>query len=155
MSCGECYYCRHDFPYYFCQNMTDYGNNLSAADPPHRNRSLDRLLSIIGDSGARTVLCTAAVRDYLKQLAALCGQEVEPARLLPRLKPHAIFRGAYPIPGADLYLSLDEGEPTAATARTAEVQILCDGPNLGSAGGPTLQPLGAIGRVEYVGVLAS
>ena len=35
VSCGHCYYCRHDFPYYFCQNMTDYGNNLSAADPPH------------------------------------------------------------------------------------------------------------------------
>jgi L-iditol 2-dehydrogenase len=35
VSCGECYYCRHDFPYYFCQNMTDYGNNLCAADPPH------------------------------------------------------------------------------------------------------------------------
>jgi threonine dehydrogenase-like Zn-dependent dehydrogenase len=35
VTCGQCYYCRHDFPYYFCQNMTDYGNNLSAADPPH------------------------------------------------------------------------------------------------------------------------
>src|ERR1700687_503432 len=35
VSCGECYYCRHDFPYYFSQNMTDYGNNLSAADPPY------------------------------------------------------------------------------------------------------------------------
>ncbi len=35
VSCGDCYYCRHDFPYYFCQNMTDYGNNLCAADPPH------------------------------------------------------------------------------------------------------------------------
>src|SRR6202035_4211141 len=35
VACGECYYCRHDFPYYFCQNMTDYGNNLSAADPPY------------------------------------------------------------------------------------------------------------------------
>jgi len=35
VSCGHCYYCRHDFPYYFCQNMTDYGNNLSAADPPY------------------------------------------------------------------------------------------------------------------------
>src|ERR1700721_1428936 len=33
--CGDCYYCRHDFPYYFCQNMTDYGNNLCAADAPH------------------------------------------------------------------------------------------------------------------------
>ena len=35
VTCGQCYYCRHDFPYYFCQNMTDYGNNLSAANPPH------------------------------------------------------------------------------------------------------------------------
>jgi L-iditol 2-dehydrogenase len=35
VACGHCYYCRHAFPYYFCQNMADYGNNLSAADPPH------------------------------------------------------------------------------------------------------------------------
>jgi threonine dehydrogenase-like Zn-dependent dehydrogenase len=33
--CGNCYYCRHDFPYYFCENTTDYGNNLSAQNPPH------------------------------------------------------------------------------------------------------------------------
>src|SRR5580658_7405248 len=35
VSCGHCYYCRHDFPYYFCQNMADYGNNLCAGDAPH------------------------------------------------------------------------------------------------------------------------
>jgi len=33
--CGQCYYCRRDFPYYYCQNMVDYGNNMSAATPPH------------------------------------------------------------------------------------------------------------------------
>ncbi len=33
--CGHCYYCQHDFPYYYCENMVDYGNNMSAADPPH------------------------------------------------------------------------------------------------------------------------
>lgn len=33
--CGQCYYCRHDFPYYYCENMVDYGNNMSAATPPH------------------------------------------------------------------------------------------------------------------------
>ena len=32
---AECYYCRHDFPYYCCENTTDYGNNLSAKNPPH------------------------------------------------------------------------------------------------------------------------
>ena len=35
VSCGQCYYCRHDFPYYCCENTTDYGNNLSAKRPPH------------------------------------------------------------------------------------------------------------------------
>jgi threonine dehydrogenase-like Zn-dependent dehydrogenase len=35
VSCGECYYCRHDFPYYCCEKMTDYGNNLSAKNPPY------------------------------------------------------------------------------------------------------------------------
>jgi threonine dehydrogenase-like Zn-dependent dehydrogenase len=33
--CGECYYCRHGFEYYFCANLEDYGNSLSAATPPH------------------------------------------------------------------------------------------------------------------------
>jgi len=33
--CGQCYYCRHDFPYFACENMVDYGNNMSAATPPH------------------------------------------------------------------------------------------------------------------------
>ena len=35
VACGECYYCRHDFPYYCCEKMTDYGNNLSAKTAPH------------------------------------------------------------------------------------------------------------------------
>jgi L-iditol 2-dehydrogenase len=35
VTCGTCYFCRYDFPYYFCENTTDYGNNLSARNPPH------------------------------------------------------------------------------------------------------------------------
>jgi threonine dehydrogenase-like Zn-dependent dehydrogenase len=35
VSCGSCYYCRHDFPYYCCENTRDYGDNLSAKNPPH------------------------------------------------------------------------------------------------------------------------
>ena len=35
VSCGNCYYCRHNFPYYCCENTTDYGNNLSAKNAPH------------------------------------------------------------------------------------------------------------------------
>jgi L-iditol 2-dehydrogenase len=33
--CGTCYYCRHGFPYYMCERMVDYGNNMTAATPPH------------------------------------------------------------------------------------------------------------------------
>ena len=35
VSCGTCYYCRHDFPYYCCESTVDYGNNISARNPPH------------------------------------------------------------------------------------------------------------------------
>lgn len=35
VSCGRCYYCRHDFPYYCCQNTLDYGNLLSAKSSPY------------------------------------------------------------------------------------------------------------------------
>jgi acyl transferase domain-containing protein/acyl-CoA synthetase (AMP-forming)/AMP-acid ligase II/acyl carrier protein len=40
------------------------------AYPPHRNRSLDRLRSIVGDAGAHAVLCTVAVRDSIERLSA-------------------------------------------------------------------------------------
>ncbi|MFY9643696.1 MAG: zinc-binding dehydrogenase [Terriglobales bacterium] len=35
VSCGTCYSCTHDFPYYCCENTVDYGNNISAKNPPH------------------------------------------------------------------------------------------------------------------------
>jgi threonine dehydrogenase-like Zn-dependent dehydrogenase len=35
VSCGRCYYCRHDFPYYCCENTLDYGNLLNAKNPPY------------------------------------------------------------------------------------------------------------------------
>ncbi len=35
VACGECYYCRHDFPYCCCENALDYGNLLSAKNAPH------------------------------------------------------------------------------------------------------------------------
>jgi len=32
--CGHCYYCANDFPYYFCENLEDYGNSLNLSRPP-------------------------------------------------------------------------------------------------------------------------
>jgi threonine dehydrogenase-like Zn-dependent dehydrogenase len=34
-SCGECEYCRDDFPYYFCRRLENYGNSLTASRAPH------------------------------------------------------------------------------------------------------------------------
>jgi len=35
VNCGHCYYCRNGFDYYYCANLEDYGNSLSAAKAPH------------------------------------------------------------------------------------------------------------------------
>jgi threonine dehydrogenase-like Zn-dependent dehydrogenase len=32
--CGRCYYCANDFPYYFCQDLEDYGNSLNLSRAP-------------------------------------------------------------------------------------------------------------------------
>ena len=32
--CGHCYYCANDFPYYFCENLEDYGNSLNLSRAP-------------------------------------------------------------------------------------------------------------------------
>jgi threonine dehydrogenase-like Zn-dependent dehydrogenase len=33
--CGHCYYCCNNYPYYFCQNLEDYGNSLNCKRSPH------------------------------------------------------------------------------------------------------------------------
>jgi hypothetical protein len=95
-----------------------------------------------------------AVTDYLKQVAGLVGQAVKPRQLTPPGRVDAVFRWAHPVPGTDLYLSLGEAEEAPSEESVAEVQIHCEGPNLGSAGGPTLQQLGPIARIGYQGLLA-
>jgi threonine dehydrogenase-like Zn-dependent dehydrogenase len=33
--CGHCIFCLNGFPYYFCENLQDYGNSLHSGIPPH------------------------------------------------------------------------------------------------------------------------
>jgi L-iditol 2-dehydrogenase len=33
--CGHCVFCLNGYPYYFCENLQDYGNSLHAGIPPH------------------------------------------------------------------------------------------------------------------------
>jgi hypothetical protein len=93
-------------------------------------------------------------QEYLLQLKSLVGMEVSPQALLPRIPPDRLFRRAYPIDDTGIYISVDDSKPNEAGERHAEVGVYCEGPNLGSAGGPTLQRLGAIAIVRYEGLLA-
>lgn len=33
--CGHCYFCLNEYPYYFCEQMEDYGNSLNCTRPPY------------------------------------------------------------------------------------------------------------------------
>ena len=33
--CGHCIFCLNGYPYYFCENLQDYGNSLHSGIPPH------------------------------------------------------------------------------------------------------------------------
>ena len=50
ISCGECYYCRHDFPYYFCPKTVDYGNNISSKNAPHLFGGWSQYLYVLPNS---------------------------------------------------------------------------------------------------------
>jgi L-iditol 2-dehydrogenase len=50
ISCGECYYCRHDFPYYYCPKTVDYGNNISAGNAPYLFGGWSQYLYVLPNS---------------------------------------------------------------------------------------------------------
>jgi threonine dehydrogenase-like Zn-dependent dehydrogenase len=33
--CGACHFCLNGFPYYYCEQLDDYGNSLGCGEPPH------------------------------------------------------------------------------------------------------------------------
>jgi hypothetical protein len=92
------------------------------------------------------------LQDYFRALVSHKGQTIAPDSLNPPFTPDRYFRWAYPIPETDLFASLRDQE-TTASERTCEVEIHGRGPNLGSAGGPTLQPFGPVARIVYEGRL--
>ncbi|MGZ4794161.1 MAG: alcohol dehydrogenase catalytic domain-containing protein, partial [Ilumatobacteraceae bacterium] len=34
-ACGQCEFCRGDYPYYFCRRLENYGNSLTCSEAPH------------------------------------------------------------------------------------------------------------------------
>jgi hypothetical protein len=95
----------------------------------------------------------ADVQDYFQRLGQMTGQILDPAQLKPPFEPSGRFKFAHPIPETKLFLSLTEEKSHDANEGTASVEVYCDGPNMGSAGGPTLLALGSVGRIRYQGLL--
>lgn len=124
-----------------------------AADPDRLHEDLHRQDGINMTPLIAKACDAREVQDYLTRLAAFRGQEVATRELLPPLAPHGRFTRVYPVAGTGIYLSLSDSEAPADDVRVAEVQVHCDGPNMGSAGGPTLQLLGAVARLRYEGLL--
>jgi len=99
------------------------------------------------------------VNLYLRQLRQLERTTVAPASLKPLLKADGYFKWAYPIAkGSDLigndefwgqyYLGLQDSK-----LGVCEIVLWQTGPNMGSAGGPTLSLLGTIATIKYSGKL--
>ena len=92
------------------------------------------------------------MQSYMRTLQNHQGQEVPPDKLVPQVEPDQYFRHAYPITGTGLFISLWEADPQGAE-RACQVVVLGKGPNMGSAGGPTLQGFGPTATIHYRGRL--
>lgn len=90
------------------------------------------------------------VQKYVQALKNHQGKIIPPRELLPKLEVDKYFKSAYPLPGTKLYLTLSDATAPQAE-RMCRVIYCCKGPNLGSAGGPTLQHLAALARIHYEG----
>lgn len=93
---------------------------------------------------------TEPVKKYFQALKSYEGKLMSPDELVPKLVSDKYFKGAYPLPGTKLYLTLSEAKPKRES-RISQVICCCKGPNLGSAGGPTLLHLAALASVHYEG----
>ncbi|MBS3086897.1 hypothetical protein J4422_04310 [Candidatus Pacearchaeota archaeon] len=96
-------------------------------------------------------IVVAKLNPYLETLDSLVGKEVEKSQLLPNFEREGYFRYAFNIPDTAYQLMFYEQEKTPVGLRIAELKLMGEGPNLGSAGGPTIQALAKIGHLEYEG----
>jgi hypothetical protein len=83
---------------------------------------------------------------YFASLRSQAGKALRPELLDPPLERDANFRWAYRIPQSTLLISMQDRDDQEGLC---EVLIHGPGPNLGSAGGPTLQRFGALAAVYY------
>lgn len=109
------------------------------------------------------------LRRYLLSLQDAEGLIVATSNLFPDWEPD-FAPGTYRIPSESddalsgrsrgrgrsrghrgYLLGIDEGQDQVTTSRVAEVGIWTDGPNMGSAGGPTIERVLTIAHINYEG----
>jgi len=119
------------------------------------DRALDRQLELHGINRTPEIALayqSEALQSYVRALKSYEGQDVASDELAPQLEPDKYFKWAYPLPGGGLFVSLSEAE-SDSEERICQVMFHGKGPNLGSAGGPTLQRLGPVAAIHYEGRL--
>jgi hypothetical protein len=109
-------------------------------------------------SAVRSINLTPAIAEvterlgaYLVELESRVGMEVETKSLMPPYDRLEAFGVVYKVHDAPLYLGFGQDKDTADAI--CHLQILGTGPNLGSAGGPTLQVYGNLATLGYEGRL--
>lgn len=92
------------------------------------------------------------LNNYLNVIEKLVGKEIPAAHFLPQFNRDSYFDFAYSIPETGYQIMFSEKEKRGEI-RNTELIIMGEGPNLGSAGGPTLEDLSIIAEIEYEGRL--
>jgi len=124
-----------------------------AREPALDDEAPRQKFSLLGINRTPEIAAAYESEPLQKYFQALRSRErklLSPHELLPRLEPDAYFRSAYPVPGTRLYLTFSEATPRRAD-QISQVTCCSQGPNLGSAGGPTLQHLAAFASIHYQG----
>ncbi len=97
----------------------------------------------------RAVVNSEPVQEYLDTLGQKSGSEVESSEILPPFE-EGMFPWAFAIPDSSYFLSINNEEGKEDVAR---VRLWGHGPNMGSAGGPTLQAYVDLAKIEFKGKL--
>ena len=96
-------------------------------------------------------IIVASLNPYLDSLEGFVGKEVLRSELLPQFPRDRYFRYSFGIPNTAYQLMFSEKGKTPAGLRIAELHLMGKGPNLGSAGGPTIRSLAQVGKLGYEG----
>ena len=91
VACGECWFCRHGFPYYACERLEDYGNSLTPGRPPHLFGGWAELMYLL--PGTRIFRVPDELPDHVAVLTEVMSvtHGLDTASLLP--VPHRFEPG--------------------------------------------------------------